>query len=43
MSFDSFDSSSTKGADKDLQDFLMIEKQKAQFNAQVSVLKIHLY
>ncbi|KAK9870929.1 hypothetical protein WA026_009891 [Henosepilachna vigintioctopunctata] len=32
---DSLDSGSTKGGDKDLQDFLMIEKQKAQFNAQI--------
>lgn len=35
-----FDTSSlsgldTKAGDKDLQEFLMVEKQKAQFNAQV--------
>ncbi|XP_045480841.1 mitochondrial import inner membrane translocase subunit Tim8 [Harmonia axyridis] len=35
MSFDSFDTTLPKGGDKDLQDFLMIEKQKAQFNAQI--------
>lgn len=35
MSFDSFDTNLPKGGDKDLQDFLMIEKQKAQFNAQI--------
>ncbi|KAG5894951.1 hypothetical protein JTB14_023300 [Gonioctena quinquepunctata] len=35
--FDSFSSSNleTKGGDKELQDFLMVEKQKAQFNAQI--------
>lgn len=35
--FDSFGggSSDTKG-DKELQEFLLVEKQKAQFNAQVS-------
>ncbi|CAG9822756.1 unnamed protein product [Phaedon cochleariae] len=35
-SFDSFSSSlDAKGGDKDLQEFLMVEKQKAQFNAQI--------
>lgn len=34
-SFDSFSSLSDKGTDKELQEFLMVEKQKAQFNAQV--------
>lgn len=34
-SFDSFSNLDTKGADKELQDFLMMEKQKAQFNAQI--------
>lgn len=39
--FDSFSSSSTENkGDKELQEFLMVEKQKAQFNAQVSILKI---
>nr|CAI5850910.1 unnamed protein product [Callosobruchus analis] len=34
-SFDSFTSGlDTKGAEKELQEFLMVEKQKAQFNAQ---------
>lgn len=39
---DSFDSLSAeglglgKGGDKELQEFLLIEKQKAQFNAQVN-------
>jgi len=34
----SFDTSSlpSSGGDRELQEFLMIEKQKAQFNAQVS-------
>lgn len=35
-SFDSFSNLDTKGADKELQEFLMVEKQKAQFNAQVN-------
>lgn len=41
--FDSFSSTDTgnKG-DKELQDFLMVEKQKAQFNAQVSIAMISL-
>ncbi|XP_023030493.1 translocase of inner membrane 8 [Leptinotarsa decemlineata] len=36
-SFDSFSSSTldSKGGDKELQEFLMVEKQKAQFNAQI--------
>ncbi|XP_065207927.1 mitochondrial import inner membrane translocase subunit Tim8 [Planococcus citri] len=34
MADDLFDASS-KVADKDLQEFLVIEKQKAQFNAQI--------
>nr|CAH7745524.1 unnamed protein product [Callosobruchus chinensis] len=35
-SFDSFTSGlDTKGAEKELQEFLMVEKQKAQFNAQI--------
>lgn len=34
-SFDSFSNLEGKGGDKELQDFLMVEKQKAQFNAQV--------
>lgn len=36
-SFDSFSSLSDKGGDKELQEFLLVEKQKAQFNAQVKV------
>lgn len=32
-----YDSLSSKGADSELQDFLMAEKQKAQVNAQVCV------
>lgn len=35
MADDLFDASSKIG-DKELQEFLLIEKQKAQFNAQVS-------
>ncbi|XP_049837834.1 mitochondrial import inner membrane translocase subunit Tim8 [Schistocerca gregaria] len=31
----SFSSSSSKDGDSDLQEFLLIEKQKAQFNAQI--------
>lgn len=31
-----FDTGSKSGADSELQDFLMVEKQKAQVNAQVS-------
>lgn len=31
-----FDSLSSSSADKELQEFLMMEKQKAQVNAQVS-------
>ncbi|XP_056634416.1 mitochondrial import inner membrane translocase subunit Tim8 [Diorhabda carinulata] len=36
-SFDTFSSGldTTKGADKELQEFLMVEKQKAQLNAQI--------
>lgn len=34
-SFDSFSNLDSK--DKDLQEFLMVEKQKAQFNAQVNL------
>lgn len=36
--FDSFSSSSSSDSkgDKELQEFLMVEKQKAQFNAQVN-------
>lgn len=34
-SFDSFSNLDTKVGDKELQEFLMVEKQKAQFNAQV--------
>lgn len=34
--FSSFDTTDTgKAGDKELQEFLLIEKQKAQFNAQV--------
>lgn len=32
-----------KGADAELQDFLMLEKQKAQVNAQVSLTKTNDY
>lgn len=32
------DYSSPKGADSELQDFLMAEKQKAQFHAQVNIV-----
>lgn len=35
--FDSYSSGTTENkGDKELQEFLMVEKQKAQFNAQVS-------
>lgn len=38
--FDSFGSSSSDNkGDKELQEFLMVEKQKAQFNAQVCTAK----
>lgn len=38
--FDSFSSSTSDSkGDKELQEFLMVEKQKAQFNAQVTVIK----
>lgn len=33
---DSFSTTSDNKGDKELQEFLMVEKQKAQFNAQVS-------
>lgn len=33
-----FDSLSSASSDKELQEFLMIEKQKAQVNAQVSII-----
>lgn len=37
---DSFNSISTENkGDKELQEFLMVEKQKAQFNAQVNFYK----
>jgi hypothetical protein len=36
MSFDSLDDINTSSMDKDLQEFLLIEQQKAQFQAQVS-------
>lgn len=32
-----------KGADAELQDFLMLEKQKAQVNAQVKYIKTSCY
>jgi hypothetical protein len=37
MSFDSLDDINTSSMDKDLQEFLLIEQQKAQFQAQVSI------
>lgn len=41
-SFDN-DSSSSGVTDNELQQFIMVEKQKAQFNAQVKIQKIYMY
>lgn len=38
-----FDSLSSKSADSELQDFLMVEKQKAQVNAQVCHVLLNFY
>lgn len=35
--FDSFGSNTEPKGDKELQEFLLVEKQKAQFNAQVGI------